>query len=553
MTPEPREHDLSARTFHAALLAISLLFLAQQIAYVTRFPLIMDEFIDAQAVRATLTAVPYRDYPSTKTVGGYYLQAPAMLLVPDLWDGMIAIKIEMVLLTAAVMAYAALRLARRYSRVAVLTGLVLLYAMSTFSERCSELRSDMPTSIFGLIALILLLEDRPALSGVFVSVSLMMSQKAAYYVLASEAALFALIVIFRRRQTIRDFIVYNAAAGITFAAYLAFWSIIATPAKVFGKTFVGPAKLAFMPYPAQFWPQTLHRNPFYYTVAAGAILYLLVRGFRRDGRSLSLGVYAFVLCAFCIWHKQPWPYFFVILIPTLFVAQVPAIDAAMTRLRMEKPWLRRLAAAAVAVFGVAIPLATRLPPSLQRDNRFQHAMFRLGSALLADGSQYVAGTPIYYTHPHAVADELNSLDGIEQARIHAKSPQELVDLVRRLDAAPVKFLVYNYRIKALPGPVLLYLRSTFAPYWGDIFVYAPHFLPGTFRVKFGGRYRALTEGVVIDGRHVSNGETIVLAAGEHHAETARPFRLAYLPDINPALLDPAARDFQEFFPNVYAF
>ena len=284
---QPPARDISPRVFYLALTALTLLFVAQQATYVSRFPLIMDEFVDAEAVKACLERVPYRDYPSTKTVMGYYLQAPVMAAVSDPWQAMLAVKMEMVALAIAALIFASIRLSRHSGRTSVLVGLALIFAMSTFNERCSELRSDMPTAVFGLIALILLIDDRPLASGVLAGISLMMSQKAAYYVVSSEAALLALVVVFRNRERLRDLFLFNIGSAASFGAYLGFWSVVASPASVFGRTFLGPSKLAFTTYtavPVQYWPQTLVRNPFYYALAITALVYLLARGLRRDAR-----------------------------------------------------------------------------------------------------------------------------------------------------------------------------------------------------------------------------------------------------------------------------
>jgi hypothetical protein len=245
----------------------------------------------------------------------------------------------------------------------------------------------------------------------------------------------------------------------------------------------------------------------------------------------------------------------VILIPTLFVVHVPFLEAAMRRLQRERAATRRTVAAAAVLLGIVITVAARLPATLARDNRFQHSMFRIGSALLATGGQYLAGTPIFYDHEQAVADELNSIDNLEKMRLWSKSPEEMRQLIHRVDTAPIKFLLYNYRLQGMPPVFRRYLQSKFAPYWGDIFLYAPRLSGGPFTLKFGGRYLVsmTSPSVVIDGRPVQNGAILQLGAGTHTAVTTVPFGLAFLPTIDPTLLDPNSREYQEFFESVYSF
>jgi len=59
--------------------------------------------------------------------------------------------------------------------------------------------------------------------------------------------------------------------------------------------------------------------------------------------NLTLFVYALVLGALCIWHKQPWPYFFVLLVPTAYLLHVAWLDAAFVWLE-ARPVISTLAA-----------------------------------------------------------------------------------------------------------------------------------------------------------------------------------------------------------------
>ena len=72
-------------------------------------------------------------------------------------------------------------------------------------------------------------------------------------------------------------------------------------------------------------------------------------------------------------YTQPWPYFFVLLLPTFFVLHAHFFDS----------WRNppRPAIAVIVLFGVIVP-ALRIPVALRRDNSYQRYNVRLATAML---------------------------------------------------------------------------------------------------------------------------------------------------------------------------
>ena len=555
MSSEPEFRDISTPLFRSTLYALGLLFVGLQLFIIVRLPLVMDEFVDAEIVHCLASKLPYRDLPLGKTVLGYYVQLPVMIAAETGWTALLAVKVEMAVAALAAIIYAAFVLTRDYSRTAVLLGTVLLVTMNTFYERAADFRSDMLTGVTGLVALLYLIRGRPGRAGFWCGISLMMSQKAAFYVLATEAALAMAALIFRRREQVRDFLLFNVVSAATFGAYLAFWMVVSSPHSVLYNTFVAQQTNAFVTHFANirwtFWSQTLRRNPLFYATAAAALVFLARRAFeRREIRDVLLAVYSFALTALCMWHKQPWPYFFVLLVPFLFVAQVPLLDALC---RAAEGRYRRIVFAGVVV-AAATSLLFRVPALLSRDSGYQRATFHLGSELLRSGGTYFAGTPIFYNVPQAGGAELNSVDTVQRQVLESLTPGQLMAIVRRFDAQPVKFILFNYRIDALPLLLRQYLVSTFEPYWGGIFIYAPKVRSGTFALHFDGLYVVeSTAAVSVDGEMRQAGARIHLTRGAHTAGSSTIFRLRLDPDNIAPYLDPRYRAPEDFFPAVYDF
>ncbi len=429
------------RLFAGVVLLLGIVFLTLQVVYALRMPLADDEFSGALAAHRVTEMVPYRDYAPYKTVVGYYVQALPLLLTDDLWAGILLIRVEMAVINALVLTFVAFRLRRHFRGSAVCPGLALLVVMSTFVERSWVLRVDMLGSLCGLLSLLFLLERRPAWAGAIAGLGFTVSQKNVYFILAGGAALGAwwLSSLWRRRPGVaaspRDAFLaalrFGLATLAVLAAYFGFWSAVGS----FDRAVVSVAEtsadygLSDRPFvcPREFWWQTLRRNPGFYGAAAIALATLASaarhRPRRRDGLLL---VYGAAMVALSVWHKQPCPYFFVILIPTLFVLVVDLFD------RLARGAVRLPARAGAAILllylglGLAVPLS-RLPRTLQRDNGFQRHTVVLADALLLPGDGYLASLPILYDREQAVP-ELAWLDDITRRRLHRTSPEELLEI-----------------------------------------------------------------------------------------------------------------------------
>ncbi|HEY3056466.1 MAG TPA: hypothetical protein VGK31_11110, partial [Thermoanaerobaculia bacterium] len=155
------------RRFAATVAAIIGAFLILEIIYAYRLPRVMDEFTGAHYIYLTSKLVPYRDFHPPKTVLAYYIQLPALAVSRGHWGQMTAMKIELAILWAAVLAAAAFTLRGEIDSRAVLGALAMTVVMSTFIERATEIRPDAIAAIFGLASLLALIGRRPALAGFF--------------------------------------------------------------------------------------------------------------------------------------------------------------------------------------------------------------------------------------------------------------------------------------------------------------------------------------------------------------------------------------------------
>lgn len=536
--------------------ALSLLYFVVQLIYIQHLPLVMDEFDGANEAYQLLELTPYRDYAPYKTVLGYYASLPPLLLTDDPWVGVMLSKAWLASINTVVILFSTLSLATIFSPAAALLGQALLIAVSTFLERSSELRVDMLTAWAGLASFVLLLHRRWLAAGVVAGLSFLVSQKGVYYVAAANAAIAIYWLLeSRTRQTIRDGIVFNAGVAAALVVYIAFWSALSTPSAVINATFFSHGAIAFSDLYdnlKQHWTRTLTRNPLFYWGALAGLIWLCVARWRRTIQSTHVmaAAYGAAVFALCRWHKQPWPYFFVILIPTLMVVHVATIDVLFRQAKWRPALL-----AVIALLGIAWPLAY-MPGILSRDHRYQQNTIELARAMLDEHETYLAGNDLIYDR-HQAHPELRRLSAPRLEAVR-QWPQSRIDAtIADLERVRPKLVIDDMRMRRLPAPLARYLDTRFDNLWSGVSGYAPLVTSSSeaFDIWFDGRYRVETKGddVIIDGAPHQTGTVISLRRGPHRIESTVPVRLRLLPERLEEFSDPSLRQARLMFTRAYDY
>ena len=509
--------------FVFGVLGITLTYLLVETRYITHFPLGADEFLDMYVLQMFRGGLPYRDFTPPKTVLAFYLDLPVFAAVGDPWRAMLAVKLEHAILAAATMFGGALVLGRRLPTAAVLGALAMLVTMSTFLERSAELHVDQIAAVFGFLSLLALIERRPMLAGLFAAGAFLSTQKGVYFVLAGQAGLLAELGRVRTARMRATWLRFTFSSAAILAAYLAFWSLFASPRTVIRDVFldrsiVQIASTVIYTIRSHYWLQTFVQNPLFYGIAAAGAVVLLGRWPRaaEDDRFAILAPYILALSLLAAWHKQPWPYFIALVVPPLFI--VNAVFLAELRHRPR-------AAFVLAIIAAAIPLA-RFDVTMRRDNTFQRATFTTALSLLAPNETYIDGASMIYTQEQA-ASEFVWLDWVRMKALRDASPAQLMPLIHRIDTARPKLMLLNYRTAALPPTLQLYARSQFAPLWGNILYYAPVIAPPVFELHFDGTYLA-DRPARIDDIDIAAGARLPLHRGWHTMRASHPIRLRLL-------------------------
>jgi hypothetical protein len=470
-----------------------------------------------------------------------------MLLTSGLWPRMIAVKLGMAGITGIALFGCAWALMRIIRADAVVLATALLVAMSTFLERAAELRVDMLTSLAGLVSFVLLLSRRYAWAGLACGVSFLISQKGIYFFAAGALALYGRgLMVARDQWRWRDAFAFTTVSLSLVAVYMLAFGAIASFDAVADLTLARPAQIAVAEdYKnlARFWLATVQRNPYFYALALLGLGTALERA-RRSRSELDWMIFAYggTVMALCAGHKQPWPYFFVLLLPTLWVVLARTIEA----LRPHGPMFW----AAYLLIGLLYPLYTRVPVVMARDSGHQRYTVKLAERLLDEHDTYLAGTSMVYTREQSPA----ALAWLDKPRLDALRQVPSNDLLAELERRPPKLIIANYRIDALPVSIRKAIRADYDHLWSNIWLYSPTIREERFTVGYSGKYRlGYEEPVEIDGKLVNPGTSIQLEAGTH-ATNKVGYKLRLVPPSKIMdKLDLRYRMPADLFPSVYEY
>ena len=566
--------------FRTVLIALLGLYLAIELVYVHRLPLAMDEFQFASEIVRYQT--PYRDFVPYKNLLGYSLQSISFALGRVLglspWSNLILLKSMLAVAVAASIGLAGWRMRRWFEERAILAATALLVPMSTFLERSAVLRVDMLASLFGLAAVMAAMGGAWTIAGGFVGVAFLVTQKAAYF-FVSLGGVLAFDALCRRdaKEAARQGLRFVSCACAPVLVYLVFYSVSSSFSAVVEATFFRSAQVAlwtdYADLRATFWWQTVSRNPVFYAISLGGLLALLASswsafvrpattesgGARREGAGPRgrLAVHGILLLVLCALHRQPWPYFFVFLIPSAWLTSVAALEwlgtidlGGLTESR------RSIALGLLVAIGMAIPVA-RIPSVLDRDNAYQRNNFEVLDAILGPEESYLAGVNVLYHRPFQPAG-VRWLDRRRIAEIEAQNPEERRAFLASLEGAPIKAVLRNYRTGALPEEIRDFLAERYRRVYGSISTSAPYCRPDDgVTIRFPGTYLvSLHEDqkrVNLDGRFLPPGSAVDLDPGRYPVAPPGGCRLQLVPRVSETLAESSFVKKRPFFEDVYTY
>jgi hypothetical protein len=316
--------------FVMGILALCVLYLAMTFAFNRYALLTVDEFWYAHVSYQYKTGLPYRDFSPYKTVLGYYfLLLPLLLSSLGIMPTLVFTKQLIALVNTLILLGSSVWLKRLFSAPAVLASLALLIFSETVLFYSTNIRVDLLAYWWCFFSVLFLLEKRYLLSGLLIGLGFVTSQKALWFILASNVALAAYAVVLERQATMAvKILCFNGMALLIIMAYLLFWGSFAGIAVVLHNVFYEAAAMYHLAwYDAarkSFWELILLHNPLPFLLWPLPLLSLLATPGTPGSdpsyeRCLVVISYALTVLACLVPYKQVFPYYMQVTIPTFFL------------------------------------------------------------------------------------------------------------------------------------------------------------------------------------------------------------------------------------------
>jgi hypothetical protein len=452
-------------------------------------------------------------------------------------------RLQLILLNTVFLVLFAKYLANRFSSFAAAGALLLLVCNAYFYIWASSIRVDMLTAVVGLLALVFLLSGRFFWSGVVCAISFFVSQKGAYYIISQFLACGLLLFHFPKKEIIKQKLIpMILGMGLPTLIYAAVWSPCFSAEYLFRTVFVKHADKAFGDLYREslnflsFWDLALQTNWFYYLLFVAGLLHLFFdRDKNRIREEVLLFGYSATLMILSIRHTQPWPYFFVIFLPTTTLVIARFLDFSLKAITGMRRHTQALFCAVFVIYA-SYPLNyfqfIEDIPYLD----VQKKVIKFLEQDLREDENYIGPTSYLYTKMQPIA-LLSSLDSPRIFRINALSEVELDGYIEQIKKSRVKYFLLNARSKGLPKRLKDFIHRNYKQLWHMVYSYAPTVTSSetVLFVEFAGKYRILSkQPVVINEATYNNQDTLILPRGQ--VDVSGDFRLQLLPNQHQRLL-----------------
>lgn len=311
--------------FTLILLSLCLFYLGFEFFFNAYAMVTVDEFWFAHNIYHYKDSLPYRDFSPYKTVLGYYLLLPPMLSARGIIQTLIFTKNSLACVNALILFASAWWLSRFFSRYAVILSLAVLIFAEIVLSYSTNIRVDLLSYWLCFFSLLLLLEKRFLLAGVMLGLGFITSQKAIWYLFASNIALAAVwLVCERKLKFILNIARYNCMSLGVIVLYIACWAVIADGHTVINNIFYDASALYHLDWydnaRQPFWAAIIFYNPLLFLLWPLTLISLFVTfdGDVRYAQRLFIVVYAHVVLLCLIAYKQVFPYYMQATIPIFF-------------------------------------------------------------------------------------------------------------------------------------------------------------------------------------------------------------------------------------------
>lgn len=314
------------RYFFLPLLLLCLTYLGFELFFNQYAMISVDEFWFAHRAYEYKNGIPYRDFAPYKTVIGYYLLLLPMLFSQGLIKTLVFTKNAIAVCNTLVLFISAAWLRKFFAPKAVLYSVALLLCMEIMLTYSTNIRVDLFAYWFCLFSFLFLLSHRYIIAGLLIGIAFATSQKAIWYIVASNVALglhWALSA--RNRVYFFNIVRFNATALIIIAAYLIFWATLVDWQTIYNSVFIEASAMYQLDWynatRSMYWQLILLFNPLTFLLWPLTIISLFVS--RKGDKTYQLRrfviAYTFTIMLCLIPYKQVFPYYMQVTLPAFLV------------------------------------------------------------------------------------------------------------------------------------------------------------------------------------------------------------------------------------------
>lgn len=497
----------------------------------------VDEFWFAHRAYEYKSGLPYRDFSPYKTVLGYYFLLLPMLISHTIFNTLITTKNIIALANAGILLFAADRLTRYFSTSAVIISVALLITSQTFLTYSTNIRVDLFAYWFCLFSFLYLLDRRFIIAGLLLGFAFITSQKAIWYVFATNVTLSVYWLTTERTRTcFFNMVKCNLALIYVVAVYILIWSNVASFHTVTTNLFLDAKAMYELDWydasRALYWKVIITHNPVLFLLAPFTLFTL------GDKTRRFATIYALAVLVCLIPYKQVFPYYMQVTFPAFLILYASFFSWFLPIIGSD--FFKRLLIAALCILSLYpfMQFMTQLP---NINNQYQRAHVETVINLLneKDKTDYVAGIELIYNKNQPIAGLRHlmgpAVDFLYQPTAKLKTvmlpslyedPNATQDsVIHALESSSVKFYINNYRMENLPPKIKEYLANNYTHLAGSLYIYAPLVTPNqpTLHLLFSGNYSI-------------NGHVQYMEAGNYPVFVHQPIRWVLMPnakDIAP--------------------
>ncbi len=378
----------SQHRFIFSLVGLCLLYLMVEI-FLNRYTMLaIDEFWFAHIIYHYKDALPYRDFAPYKTVLGYYLLLPPMLSAKGIIPTLTFTKQCLALLNTLILFISSYWLTRYFSRRGVLSSLIVLLTSDIVLSFSTNIRVDLLGYWFCFFALLCLMERRFLLAGLLIGLGFITTQKALWYIVASDIALAAQWLLYsRQRKVIWHIASYNLMAAFVMGLYIAFWSWLSDWHTVITSIFHEASVLYHLDWydsaRGLFWSYIVSFNPLVFALWPLSLLSLVVTYDHDDAyqQRFFIVIVGMVILFCLIPYKMIFPYYMQVSIPVWLILY-SAFFSWLYPLFQPNQMIRLMLPKPILWTGLFVYLGIMIYVMLELDLPFVYLLFCLMPILL---------------------------------------------------------------------------------------------------------------------------------------------------------------------------